>query len=63
MKLPKLPDIGEEIKSEKPKAKKEKLKIPKSQYDQDGNPILTIPDLNDIDLNGEINKYFGKEED
>lgn len=35
-------------------------KMPKSQYDSDGNPILTTPDLNDINLFDEIDKYFGQ---
>mgnify|MGYP003621574679 FL=1 len=57
MKLPKLPNEGLN------KKEKKKLKIPKSQYDVDGIPILTIPDLNDINLNDEIDKYFGKEDE
>jgi hypothetical protein len=57
MKLPKLPNEGLN------KKEKKKLKIPKSQYDEDGIPILTIPDLNDINLNDEIDKYFGKEDE
>lgn len=57
MKLPKLPNEGLN------KKEKKKLKIPKSQYDEYGIPILTIPDLNDINLNDEIDKYFGKEDE
>ena len=68
MKLPQL-DLHEERSSDKEtskidqdKQKKVKMlrpKIPKSQYDAEGNPILTVPDLNDIELNNEIDKYFG----
>lgn len=43
--------------------KKKKPKIPKSQYDAEGNPILTIPDLNDVDLFSEIDRFFGEEDD
>ena len=35
-----------------------KPKIPKSQYDAHGKPVLAIPDLNDIDLSKEINRFF-----
>lgn len=41
---------------------KRKLIIPKSEYDENGNPILMIPDLNDVDLNKEISRFFGKRE-
>lgn len=34
-------------------------KIPKSQYDANGNPILLIPDLDDTELNDEIERFFG----
>lgn len=44
-------DVEKEVKKEKPK-------IPKSQYDSDGNPLLTIPDLDDIDLSKEIDRFF-----
>lgn len=57
MKLPKLPSMNDENK------RNTRPKVPKSQYDEDGNPILTIPDLNDIDLNDEIDKYFGEEDE
>ncbi|HHT97128.1 MAG TPA: hypothetical protein GXZ90_04450 [Clostridiales bacterium] len=75
MKLPQLPqlDLDKERdldkksskidkKFDQNKQKKAKIlrpKIPKSQYDAEGNPILTVPDLNDIELNNEIDKYFG----
>jgi len=65
MSLPQLPDLNkiEEPKKQKTKKQKEKKErkgiIPKSQYDEDGNPILLIPDLNDVDLTDEIEKYFG----
>lgn len=60
MKLPRLPDMDDN--DEKVK-KNTRPKVPKSQYDEDGNPILTIPDLNDIDLSDEIDKYFGEEDE
>lgn len=34
-------------------------KIPKTQYDSDGKPVLMIPDLDDIGLNAEIDRFFG----
>ena len=37
----------------------ERPKIPKSQYDANGNPILLIPDLDDTELNDEIERFFG----
>lgn len=37
----------------------DKPKVPKSKYTEDGVPILTIPDLDDVDLFDEIDKYFG----
>lgn len=70
-----LPSFGEQ---ETPKKKKQikkteakqvvekpngKPKIPKSQYDSDGNPILMIPDLNDVDLTNEIDRFFGAKEE
>lgn len=51
----------QEIKKEE--VKKERPKVPKSQYDAEGNPILTIPDLDDVDLTSEIDRFFGKEDD
>lgn len=76
MKLPKLPelpslDILDEIENNQGKGEtlnknaNEKIenrrpRIPKSQYDAEGKPLLMIPDINDVALNTEINKYFGK---
>lgn len=64
-KLPKLPSLDEmglpsleEL--EEKKVTRKRLKMPKSQYDSEGNPILTVPDLDDVDLTSEIDKYFGK---
>ena len=37
----------------------ERPKIPKSQYDDSGKPILLIPDLDDTELNDEIERFFG----
>ena len=37
----------------------ERPKIPKSQYDANGNPVLLIPDLDDTELNDEIERFFG----
>lgn len=62
-KLPELPSLDELDKLEKQKTKKSKPKIPKSEYDEEGNPILMIPDLDDVDLNSEIEKFFGEEDD
>lgn len=39
--------------------RKKKPKIPKSKYDEEGNPILMIPDLDYIALNSEIDRFFG----
>lgn len=60
---PSLPQkrVPTESKVDKIKKEKEregKPKIPKSQYDSDGNPLLSIPDLNDIDLSREIDRFF-----
>lgn len=41
------------------KIKKEPI-IPKTQYDAEGNPMLAIPDLDDVDLSSEIDRFFGK---
>lgn len=57
-KLPELPSLDE-----LDKLKKQKTKIPKSEYDEEGNPILMIPDLDDVNLNSEIEKFFGEEDD
>lgn len=35
-----------------------KTKLPKSQYDLDGRPILNVPELDDIDLNSSMNKLL-----
>lgn len=35
-----------------------KRRIPKSQYDENGSPILSIPDLDDVNLKKELNKFF-----
>lgn len=35
-----------------------KPKIPKTKYDSEGNPILSIPDLDDIDLTKELDRFF-----
>ena len=43
--------------------KKKRPRIPKTEYDIDGDPILSIPDLNDIELTSEIDKYFGSYEE
>ena len=67
MSLPRLPELDKDFEiQDKIKKKKERPRrprMPKSEYDNDGNPILTVPDLNDINLQGEIEKYFGKEVD
>ena len=43
--------------------KKKKPKIPKSKYDDEGNPILMIPNLDYIALNSEIDRFFGNYEE
>lgn len=50
----------EKVEHSKKESGKRKSIIPKSEYDENGNPILMIPDLNDVDLNKEINRFFGK---
>ena len=42
---------------------KKKPKIPKSKYDDEGNPILMIPNLDYIALNSEIDRFFGNYEE
>ena len=74
--LPSLPDLDDGFFEEKSKpAKKESKKImkanrdpiiPKTKYDSEGNPVLAIPDLDDVNLNGEIDRFFsqfGKKEE
>lgn len=62
MKLPKLPEIEDSgVEEEKPERKRPK--IPKTKFDSEGNPVLAIPDLNDVELNAEIDKYFGNYEE
>jgi hypothetical protein len=40
--------------------KNDKTHLPKSQYDSSGRPILTIPNLDDLNLNKEMYKYLDK---
>lgn len=35
-----------------------KPKIPKTRYDNEGNPVLSIPDLDDVDLTTELDRFF-----
>lgn len=77
MKLPKLPNLDNEERKDvekvredpnktnvnEPSNKKRKPRIPKTEYDSEGNPILMIPDLNDVELKDEIDKYFGIQEE
>lgn len=71
MKLPDLDSLDKEFKAKpkqsKPnskvieketKTKKRKSIIPKTEYHADGTPVLAIPDLDDINLAKEIDKYF-----
>lgn len=78
-KLPDLPDINNIDNNKKPqmgkapektekvkpknKPKKTRPRIPKSEYDENGNPVLMVPDIDDIKLTDEINKYFGSYEE
>lgn len=67
MKLPNLPDLNDiddenfnkTTKENNKTTKKNKPKIPKSEYDENGDPILMVPDIDDIKLSSEINRYFG----
>lgn len=70
MKLPKLPDLNKDSNndevnnnSHKESVAKKRPRIPKSRYEEDGTPVLMIPDLNDIQLTEEIEKYFGEYEE
>ena len=70
MKLPKLPDLNKDSNndevnnnSHKESVTRKRPRIPKSQYEEDGTPVLMIPDLNDIQLTEEIEKYFGEYEE
>ena len=69
MSLPRLPELDNNLeiqdknRENKIQKEKERPRMPKSEYDSDGNPVLTVPDLNDINLQGEIEKYFGEEVD
>lgn len=56
------PKPKESLKQNSPKEKENVItrpKIPKTQYDSDGKPVLMIPDLDDIGLNAEIDRFFG----
>lgn len=74
MSLPKLPNLDENFeannkanKSESNKEdeassnKEKRFKMPKSEYDVNNKPKLTIPDLDDVNLTDEIEKYLGEE--
>lgn len=73
MALPKLDDLEKMYenpkkakkskKTKKVEKKKDNTRIPKTKYDDAGNPILVIPDLNDVDLEGEIEKHLGYSKD
>lgn len=56
-------EVEREIEPDNDKKLKGKPRIPKSQYDNEGNPVLLIPNLDDVNLNSEIEKYFGREEE
>ena len=38
-------------------------RIPKSEYDANGKPFLAVPNLDDVNLTNEIEKYFGREDE
>ena len=59
---PKKSKESKSSKKEETKSKRRELIIPKTSYDDEGRPVLAIPDLNDIDLNSEIDRFFGKKE-
>lgn len=62
MALPKL-DTLEEVKTKTKVKRKDRMKIPKTEMDEEtGRPRLAIPNLNDVNLMGEIDKYLGEEE-
>lgn len=49
---------SEKTQDEVPKRESGKPKIPKTEYDAEGNPILSIPDLDDVDLTKELDRFF-----
>lgn len=49
-------------KKEEKTSTRRKSVIPKTRYDDEGKPVLAIPDLDDIDLNSEIDRFFGNKE-
>lgn len=57
---PKAKPKKEVLKKEvKEKEDKKKSIIPKTTYDAEGRPVLAIPDLDDVDLKSEIDRFFG----
>lgn len=60
--MEKAPEKTEKVKP-KNKPKKTRPRIPKSEYDENGKPILMAPDIDDIKLTDEIDKYFGNYEE
>lgn len=58
----KIKTLSEDV-NEKKKVKKARPRIPKSEYDAEGKPVLMIPDIDDVSLNAEIDKYFGEQEE
>lgn len=77
MSLPSLPSLDDDFFGDVKKEKKEnknnvhkkkesnrkKQIIPKTSYDAEGRPILSIPDLNDKDLSAELDRFFGNKEE
>lgn len=58
-KVKKSEEMKNESVNEKETNNKKKPIIPKTEYDAEGNPILMIPDLDDVELNDEIERFFG----
>lgn len=63
-KLPKLNSINKPAAKKTSKPVKEvavdgkKPHLPKTEYDENGNPKLMIPDMDDLNLDGMMGKYL-----
>lgn len=52
--------VEKKVKNETKKnvEKNERPKLPKSRYGENGVPILTVPDIDAIDLKKELDRFF-----
>lgn len=57
-KLPELSEVEEKASSIEGGQPKEKFRIPKTTFDENGNPICALPDLNTHSLKSEMMKYL-----